>query len=122
MPAQPQPVAVRSRGGTQPQPVGLDRALARLAGAQHGVVSRSQLLEVGFSPKAITDRLGRGGLHSLHRGVYAHGHRALAWHGRWLGAVLACGPDAVLSHRSAAALWDLRPTTRTAIGRASCRE
>jgi len=115
MPAQPQPVAIQSRGGRQPQPVGLDRALAHLAGAQHGVVSRSQLLEVGFSPKAITDRLGRGGLHSLHRGVYAVGHRALASHGRWLGAVLACGPDAVLSHRSAAALWDLRPTTRTAI-------
>jgi very-short-patch-repair endonuclease len=115
MGAQPQPVAIESRGGRQPQPVALDQALARLAGAQHGVVSRPQLLEVGFSPKAITDRLARGGLHSLHRGVYAVGHRALAPHSRWLAAVLACGPDAVLSHRSAAALWDLRPTARAAI-------
>jgi very-short-patch-repair endonuclease len=32
-----------------------------------------------------------------------------------LGAVLACGPGAVLSHQSAAALWDLRPTSRAAI-------
>jgi very-short-patch-repair endonuclease len=86
-----------------------------LAGAQHGVVARSQLLDVGFSPKEVTDRLARGILHSLHHGVYAVGHRALAPRSRWLAAVLACGPDAVLSHRSAAALWDLRPTTRAAI-------
>jgi hypothetical protein len=30
-----------------------------------------------------------------------------------MAAVLACGPGAVLSHRSAAALWGLRPTART---------
>src|SRR5436190_291463 len=103
MAAQPHPVAIRSPQGTQPQPVALDRALACLAGAQHGVVRRNQLIEIGFSPKAIKDRLARGALHSLHRGVYAVGHRALAPHARWLAAVLACGPDAVLSHRSAAA-------------------
>ena len=39
--------------------------------------------------------------------------------GRWLAAVLACGSDALLSHRSAAALWDLggagtRPEVTTA--------
>ena len=51
----------------------------------------------------------------MHRGVYAVGHRALAPHARWLAAVLACGPDAVLSHRSAAALWDLRPTARAPV-------
>jgi hypothetical protein len=51
----------------------------------------------------------------LHRGVYAAGHGVLRPEGRWLAAVLACGPDAVLSQRSAAALWDLRPTTRATI-------
>jgi hypothetical protein len=30
-------------------------------------------------------------------------------------AVLAAGPDAVLSHHSAAALWRIRPTSRTRI-------
>ena len=43
----------------------------------------------------------------LHRGVYAVGHRAPSWHGRWMAAVLACGDGAVLSHHSAAALWEL---------------
>ena len=51
----------------------------------------------------------------LHRGVYAVGHGVLRPEGRWLAAVFACGPGAVLSHRSAAALWDLRPATRPTI-------
>jgi uncharacterized protein DUF559/putative AbiEi antitoxin of type IV toxin-antitoxin system len=99
----------------QSQPVAMDRALAAIADAQHGVVTRSQLLEIGLGPDAVDRRLGRGHLRRLHAGTYAVGHRALAREGRWLAAVLACGPDSVLSHRSAAALWDLRCTTRAAI-------
>jgi very-short-patch-repair endonuclease len=49
-------------------------------------------------------------MHRLYRGVYAVGHRSLSWRGRWLAAVLAAGEGAVLSHGSAAALWEfLRP-------------
>jgi very-short-patch-repair endonuclease len=72
-------------------------------------------MALGFTERAVHNRVDRGGLQPLYRGVYAAGHRALTVHGRWLAAVLACGPDAVLSHRSAAALWDLRPTTRPII-------
>jgi putative AbiEi antitoxin of type IV toxin-antitoxin system/uncharacterized protein DUF559 len=86
-----------------------------LAGTQHGVVSRSQLLEIGFNREAINQRVHEGRLYPVHRGVYAVGHRALASSGRLLAAVLSYGPDAVLSHRSAAALWDLRPTARAEI-------
>src|SRR5204863_768092 len=43
----------------------------------------------------------------VHRGVYAVGHPRLTGRGRWMAAVLACGPDAVLSHRSAAGLWGI---------------
>jgi hypothetical protein len=39
-----------------------------------------------------------------HVGVYAVGHRGLSLHGRWMAAVLACGPGALLSHQDAAAL------------------
>jgi hypothetical protein len=97
------------------QPVALDRALARLADVQHGVVTRSQLVEIGFSREGIAQRIGRAHLQRLHTGVYAVGHRVLGREGRLLAAVLACGPEAVLSHRSAAGLWDLRPTTRPAV-------
>jgi hypothetical protein len=39
--------------------------------------------------------------------VYAVGHKNLTVRGRWIAAVLACGREAVLSHRSAARLWGL---------------
>lgn len=47
--------------------------------------------------------------------MYAVGHTRLSYRGRLWAAVLACGgPEvAVLSHRSAAALWDLIPTPAT---------
>ncbi len=46
-----------------------------------------------------------GRLVVLHRGVYAVGHTALGWCGRATAALLAGGPGALISHRSAAAAW-----------------
>jgi very-short-patch-repair endonuclease len=57
-------------------------------------------------------RARAGKLHRLYRGVYAVGHTRLTLRGRWMAAVLACGPDAVLSHRAALALHELRPAPR----------
>jgi very-short-patch-repair endonuclease/predicted transcriptional regulator of viral defense system len=76
-----------------------------LARRQHGVITRSQLLDLGFSAEAIKHRIQKGRLHTVVRGVYAVGRPHLNREGRWVAAVLACGPGAVLSHRSAAALW-----------------
>ena len=69
----------------------------------------AQLRELGFDRHAVWRRVRSGLLHPLHRGVYAVGHARLTLHGRYLAAVLACGDGAVLSHRSAAALWELQP-------------
>jgi predicted transcriptional regulator of viral defense system len=89
----------------------LDAAIAALAQRQHGVVARAQLVGLGLGRGAIGHRLECGRLHPLHRGVYAVGYRALSREARWIAAVLASGPGAVLSHRSAAALWGLRVAT-----------
>jgi predicted transcriptional regulator of viral defense system len=86
----------------------LDAALAALAARQFGVVSRLQLLAAGFSDRAIRRRLEAKRLHRIYAGVYAVGHPRVCREGRWLAAVLACGEGAVLSHRSAAALWGIR--------------
>ena len=83
------------------------KALARIAFRQHGVISRPQLFALGFGQDFVHDGLRLGRLHQLHLGVYAVGHRRLTQRGIWLAAVLACGEHAVLSHRSAAALWHL---------------
>ena len=93
----------------------VDGAIARVAGRQHGVISRGQLRELGIKDSAIGYRVAAGRLHRLHRGVYAVGHRVVGMHGRWMAATLACGPGAALSHASAAALWDLRPSAATTI-------
>jgi very-short-patch-repair endonuclease len=86
------------------------RALARLAAKQHGVVSVGQLRELGLDASATRRRVVGGQLHPLHRGVYAVGHKVLKVHGIYMAAVLACGEGSALSHRSAAHLWDLRPS------------
>ena len=79
------------------------------------MVSRDQLRQIGLKESAIDRRCRVGRLHPLHHAVFRVGHRIVSRQGRWLGAVLASGPDAVLSHWSAAALWMIRPNSRSRI-------
>lgn len=96
--------------------------LVVLVDRQWGAVSRVQLLACGVAPGTITAWLATGRLRPLHRGVYAVGHAALRREGYWMAAVLACGPDAALAGRSAAAALDLLPyasaTVHVVTGRA----
>lgn len=84
-----------------------DLVIARIAERQHGVISIRQLRAVGMSGSAVSRRVQAGKLHRIHRGVYAVGHAGLSPEGRWLAAALACGEEAVVGYRSAAALWGL---------------
>jgi predicted transcriptional regulator of viral defense system len=86
--------------------------IARLADRQHGVVALHQLQLLGLSKSAVSRRARGGRFHRIHRGVYAIGYPKLTGYAHWMAAVLACGPRAVLSHRSAAGLWGLRPDNR----------
>ena len=90
-------------------------ALAELAGKQWGVVSLQQLRWLGLTADAVEHRSRTGRLHRVYRGVYAVGHAHVGREGRSLAAVLACGPGAVLSHRSAAAHWGLLPTAQARV-------
>jgi REase_MTES_1575/Transcriptional regulator, AbiEi antitoxin len=87
----------------------VDLAVAAFAARRHAVASTAELRELGLSRSGISRRVASGRLHPWHRGVFAIGHANPTPHGRWLAAVLACGGKAVLSHRSAAALWGVRP-------------
>jgi very-short-patch-repair endonuclease len=73
------------------------------------------LIAAGLDRDGIAYRRRVGRLHLLHRGVYAVGHRPPSPLAAAMAAVLACGPDAVLSHRSAAALWRILPRWRSPI-------
>lgn len=91
--------------GSKPAQEAADERVARLAARQWGVVSAVDLRACGLSKSEIATRVRRRWLHPLHRGVFAVGHLNLPREGRYLAAVKASGPGAVLSHRSAAALW-----------------
>lgn len=82
-----------------------DAEIWALVRRQHGTVARRQLLEMGLNARQIERRIASGRLHPIWRGVYAVGRPTLGQLGRWMGATLACGPEAALSHGSAAALW-----------------
>jgi hypothetical protein len=92
-----------------------NKAAWELAGRQHGVVARRQLLALGFNPREIEHRVARGRLHLTLRGVYAVGWPRLTPKRRWMAAVLACGEGALLSHCSAAALWEIESERRGVI-------
>jgi very-short-patch-repair endonuclease len=84
--------------------------LARLATRQSGVVGRKQLVAMGFTNDEIRRRLQARRLIRIHQGVFAVGHEDLSDRGRCVAALIAAGPGAVLSHRTALALWRLTPS------------
>lgn len=83
-----------------------------IARPQHGLVTRTQLVELGMHRRSIDHRIRTGRLHRIRSGVFAVGTSKISQLGHWMAAVLACGPDAVLSHRSAGALYEIQRPTR----------
>ncbi len=72
------------------------------------MLTRRNLLALGYSPAAIKHRVATRRLHPTQwRGVYAVGRAELSEKGEWMAALLACDGGAYLSHRSAAALYGL---------------
>jgi very-short-patch-repair endonuclease len=86
---------------------GVDARMSALAARQHGVVSTAQLTALGLGRHAIAHRVATGRLTRLHRGVYRVGPISHPLTSP-MAATLACGPTAVLSHHSAAALLNIR--------------
>ena len=87
-----------------PSPAAQAWAIARRS---HGIVTRAELLALGFSRQAIEHRLHNGRLYRHAPGVYSVGTPDLTKHGRLMVAVKQCGAGAVLSHLSAAVLWGI---------------
>jgi very-short-patch-repair endonuclease len=100
----------RRTSGSEEAPCSVDRELARLATDQDGIVERRQLADLGLGPGAIDYRVRAGRLVLLYRGVYAVGHEALTARGRMRAALIAAGPTAALSHRTAVAVLKLLPS------------
>ena len=71
------------------------------------MVTRLELLELGFTPRQVGQRVEQGLLTPIHRGVYRVGHLAPSLEARYLAAVKACGDRAVLFGHAAGYLWRL---------------
>jgi very-short-patch-repair endonuclease len=84
-----------------------DGKIARICHRQHGLITLEQLEGRGLTVQAVHERLVAGRLHRIHQRVYSLTPGVMTQRGKLMAAALACGPDAVLSHRSAAFLWGL---------------
>jgi len=96
-------------------------ALAAVAVKQYGNVTRTQLTALGLSHGAIVNRVAKGRLFRIFRGVYSVGRRPVTAQEWASAAVLAAGAGAALSHSSAMALWGFwrrwdRPYEVTIVG------
>ena len=91
----------------------IDHAIAEIAARQHAVFSVSQAERARSEPGPCCAGERRTGTssRSTSRCSVLRG-APLTWNTRAMTAVLAAGPDAVLSHRAAAALWGIEGFNR----------
>ncbi len=85
----------------------VDKQVAAASRAYGGYQHRDQLVALGLTSRQINSRVERGWLIWEYRNVYAVGHKPVLPVDRAHGALLAAGPEGVLSHRSAGSLWRL---------------
>ena len=85
---------------------------APIAEDQLGLVTRRQLVARGVPGPTVESAVRRRHLLPLARGVYRLPGAPFTPEVRLLATVLAAGEGALLSHRSAAWLWDLLPPPR----------
>lgn len=86
---------------------GRDERIAAVAELQRGRISRGQLQAIGISGSTTSRLKAAGRLVRVHAGVYAVRPIVPMPLAPETAALLACGPNGLLSHRSAAALWGL---------------
>ena len=83
------------------------RAAAEKAQQQYGLITRDQAVELGVGPNRITTLVRNEHWVRVSSGLYRLSGVKATWRGRLMAACLQGGGDAVISHRSAAALWGL---------------
>lgn len=86
---------------------GVHEALGRLARRQHGLITELQGTGAGLTEAGIKWLVHSQRWERLFAGVYRVNGSPETWQSRVLGACLAAGLGALVSHRSAAALWEL---------------
>ena len=77
------------------------------AADRHGIISRAEARDLGMTKRTIEARLDEGAWIRVLPGVFRVTGFPETWRGRLLAALLWAGPEAFVSHGSAAALYGL---------------
>ena len=85
----------------------LDQHIRQAACGQRFLITRDEIFDLGGNKHIIDSRIRRGFWQRVHAGVYQVDRRPMDWESKLLAAVLACGPDALVSQRAAFVLWGL---------------
>lgn len=89
--------------------------LANLSRKQFGLVTRAQLLDIGFSSAGVHRSFRRGEIAHFMPGVWRVTSAPRCWEQRPLGAVLWVGAPAVASHITSAFVQEVLPRTAAAV-------
>ncbi|MGH9135669.1 MAG: type IV toxin-antitoxin system AbiEi family antitoxin domain-containing protein [Acidimicrobiales bacterium] len=91
----------------------VDAVIAAIALQQHGVFTGAQVRDAGVSAEALRHRLRTGRVQRLKHGIFRLRDHPFTWESELMSLLFDAGPDAVVSHRSAArlhGLWRYRNT------------
>src|SRR5437763_16168141 len=89
----------------------LELRIAQVAGRQDNLITWDQLVRIGIGRRAVARRVENGRWQRIHKAVYLIGPAPPTLSAKARAAVLACGAGAAMSHRGAAALWALLPSS-----------
>lgn len=87
----------------------VDQAIVRLARAQHGLIARHQILDLGANRFLPRSRCRSGAWQEVQPGVYVVGAAPTTFRQRAMAAALTVGPHTLVSHRTAARLYEVVP-------------
>jgi very-short-patch-repair endonuclease len=85
----------------------LDGTIAERSRKQLGLLHTDQALQLGTTPHQLRGLIEAGFLERVEPGVLRVAGAPVTWEQRLLAGLLGLGPDAVVSHAAAAALWGL---------------
>jgi predicted transcriptional regulator of viral defense system len=86
---------------------GFDRLAAAYSRCQHGLITWDQVLALGGNESTVARRVRSGRWTRVERGVYLIAGHPFTWETRVMAKLLAAGPQAMTSHRTACVLWSL---------------
>lgn len=94
-------------GHASVMPVEIPIACRQLIDDQDGVLGMAQALDLGMAADGLRSQVRCGRWQQVHRGVYAASNGTPTRQSQLWAALLRAGPDAILSHQSAAELFGL---------------